>query len=128
MDKESLSEAIAVLENMAVDWIGWIAEMQPDSSIYRLCEKQIDAIDLAIASLQKQYAYIEKQSAPISLKELPEEIGNRVWIVDLKFRRIYPQILEDIWSNPLDRIQLSEYGKTWIAYRQKPENGFKVHI
>ena len=103
----------------------------------RLCDSpardNLDkAIDMAISALRKQETVTERHqlNEPLTLDDLRKiydgeegavwvKIGKSCWPAILD---IYYGKLVAVWS-ALDFCHESNYGKTWLAYRQKPEEG-----
>lgn len=73
-------------------------------------------------------ALIPPPNAPLTLEELREMDGDAVWVVPLNDFEILPanylvnayaeQMVVDKFGAYLD---FEDYGKTWLAYRRKPE-------
>ena len=94
----------------------------------------IDALDMAISALRQQehFREVTKKVEPLTLDELRQMDGEPVWIKlfdpDEEF-----WVLRNEWvdtQNPEPMILFhmrwyshADYGKTWLAYRQKPEEG-----
>ena len=91
-----------------------------------------EALDMAISALRQQdhFRDLTKKVEPLTLDELRQMYGEPVWIKlfdpDEEFwvlrnewvdtRNPEPMILFHMrWYSHVD------YGKTWLAYRQKPE-------
>ena len=98
----------------------------------------IDAIDMAIPALRQQehFREVTKKVEPLTLDELREmQIRDWVWIDVLhskeavsSYYRKYDGYKKDeifwCWYPGLGfRFFYEDYGKTWLAYRQKPEEG-----
>jgi len=72
----------------------------------------------------------EQPNDPLTLEELREMDGEPVWVVPLNDFDILPanylvnayaeQIVVDKFGAYLD---FEDYGKTWLAYRRRPEEG-----
>ena len=96
----------------------------------------IDALDMAISALRQQEHFrdLTKMVEPLTLDELRQMDGEPVWVVCLKPERYYEppigwRIIEKsivgtfgVW-NDSSCLAERDYGKTWLAYRQKPEEG-----
>lgn len=90
----------------------------------------IDAIDMAISALRAQQE--QQPNAPLTLDEMREMDGYPVWVVCLRPERYYEppigwRIIEKsivdtfgVW-NESSCLAERDYGKTWLAFRQKPE-------
>lgn len=88
-------------------------------SFYR---EKIEMAELALSALRNK----QKNNAPLTLDELREMDGEPVWIVWIDGR------IESKWwivgnydwnmMEFFDTPMLGQCGKTWIAYRRKPED------
>ena len=91
-----------------------------------------EALDMAISALRQQERFgdVTKKVEPLTLEELRQMEGEPAYIVcgEWKDWRI-PDFIDigaykgfirftDKSAEPID-----EYGKTWLAYRHKPEEG-----
>lgn len=94
-----------------------------------------DAVDMAISALRQQERFGEVNKA-LTLDELRQmQIGDWVWIDVLhsketvsSYYRKYDGYKQDeiFWCGYPGigfRFFYEDYGKTWLAYRQKPEEG-----
>ena len=94
----------------------------PDSRYTILCE----ALDMAISALRQQDI---RKNDPLILDELRRMEGQPVYIVENteywaivnSFDQAGVYLLS--YGNPDDYGYFGFYGKTWLAYRQKPEGG-----
>ena len=97
-------------------------------------EDTLDALHMAISALRQQEP-VTNRNEPLTLDELRKMDGEPVWVVCLT-PEIYDEppirwrILEKsiigtfgVWGNKDSCLTERDYGKTWIAYRQKPEEG-----
>ena len=89
----------------------------------------IDAIDTAISALRQQehFREVTKKVEPLTLDELRKMDGEPVWVQSPGVPE-YGRwaIVEGVGENCLflhDDFTCHEYGKTWLDYRQKPEEG-----
>ena len=88
----------------------------------------IDAIDMAISALRQQET-VTNRNEPLTLDELRRMEGQPVYIVENteywaivnSFDQAGVYLLS--YGNPDDYGYFGLYGKTWLAYRQKPEEG-----
>ena len=90
-----------------------------------------DAVDMAISALRKQEHFrgVTKKVEPLTLDELRRMEGQPVYIVENteywaivnSFDQVGVYLLS--YGNPDDYGYFGFYGKTWLAYRQKPEEG-----
>ena len=88
----------------------------------------IDAIDMAISALRQQET-VTNRNEPLTLDELRRMEGQPVYIVENteywaivnSFDQAGVYLLS--YGNPDDYGYFGFYGKTWLAYRQKPEEG-----
>lgn len=91
-----------------------------------------EALDMAIYALRQEKTVTERHqlNEPLTLDDLRKiydgeegavwvKIGKSCWPAILD---IYYGKLVAVWS-ALDFCHESNYGKTWLAYRQKPEEG-----
>ena len=81
-----------------------------------------DALDMAIAALRQQG---QERNAPLTLDELRQMDGEPVWVQSPGVPE-YGRwaIVEGVGENCLflhDDFTCHDYGKVWLAYRQKPE-------
>ena len=88
-----------------------------------------EAIDMAISALRQQdhFREVTKKVEPLTLDELREMDGDPVWVQSPGIPE-YGRwaIVEGVGENCLflhDDFTCHDYGKTWLAYRQKPEEG-----
>ena len=88
-----------------------------------LCE----AVDMAISALRQQELFCEvtKKVEPLTLDELRQMDGEPVWVQSPGVPE-YGRwaIVEGVGENCLflrDDCTCHDYGKTWLAYRQKKE-------
>ena len=85
-----------------------------------------EALDMAISALRQQDA---RKNDPLTLDELRRMEGQPVYIVENteywaivnSFDQAGVYLLS--YGNPDDYGYFGLYGKTWLAYRQKPEEG-----
>ena len=88
-----------------------------------------EAFDMAISALRQQdhFRDITKKVEPLTLEELRRMEGQPVYIVENteywaivnSFDQAGVYLLS--YGNPDDYGYFGLYGKTWLAYRQKPE-------
>ena len=88
-----------------------------------------DAVDMAISALRQQdhFREVTKKVEPLTLDELRQMDGEPVWVQSPGVPE-YGRwaIVEGVGENCLflhDDFTCHDYGKTWLAYRQKPEEG-----
>ena len=87
-----------------------------------------EALDMAIAALREQET-VTNRNEPLTLDELRRMEGQPVYIVENteywaivnSFDQAGVYLLS--YGNPDDYGYFGLYGKTWLAYRQKPEEG-----
>ena len=82
-----------------------------------------EALDMAISALRQQEA--TKKVEPLTLEELRQMDGEPVWVQSPGVPE-YGRwaIVEGVGENCLflhDDFTCHDYGKTWLAYRQKKE-------
>ena len=87
------------------------------------------ALDMAISALRQQehFREVTKKVEPLTLDELRKMEGQPVYIVENteywaivnSFDQAGVYLLS--YGNPDDYGYFGLYGKTWLAYRQKPE-------
>ena len=85
-----------------------------------------EALDMAISALRQQECVGEVNKA-LTLDELRQMDGEPVWVQSPGIPE-YGRwaIVEGVGENCLflrDDFTCHDYGKTWLAYRQKPEDG-----
>ena len=92
-------------------------------------QKRIDALNMAISALRQQehFREVTKKVEPLTLDELRKMDGEPVWVQSPGVPE-YGRwaIVEGVGENCLflhDDFTCHDYGKTWLAYRQKPEEG-----
>ena len=85
--------------------------------------------DMAISALRQQEHFCEvtKKNEPLTLDEMRKMDGDPVWVQSPGVPE-YGRwaIVEGVGENCLflhDDFTCHDYGKTWLAYRQKPEEG-----
>ena len=110
-------EAIKVLRTESVELGGSAA------SVCRFWE----ALDMAISALRQQehFREVTKKVEPLTLDELRKMDGEPVWVQSPGVPE-YGRwaIVEGVGENCLflhDDFTCHDYGKTWLAYRQKKE-------
>ena len=88
-----------------------------------------EALDMAISALRQQehFREVTKKVEPLTLDELRKMDGEPVWVQSPGVPE-YGRwaIVEGVGENCLflrDDFTCHDYGKTWLAYRQKPEEG-----
>ena len=89
----------------------------------------LEALDMAISALRQQEHFrdLTKKMEPLTLDELRRMEGQPVYIVENteywaivnSFDQAGVYLLS--YGNPDDYGYFGFYGKTWLAYRQKPE-------
>ena len=117
-------EAIKILEYPVKKWSMEWDEREDGLSYY-------EALDMAISALRQQehFREVTKKVEPLTLDELREMEGQPVYIVENteywaivnSFDQAGVYLLS--YGNPDDYGYFGLYGKTWLAYRQKPEEG-----
>ena len=90
-----------------------------------------EAFDMAISAIRQQdhFREVTKKVEPLTLDELRQMEGQPVYIVENteywaivnSFDQAGVYLLS--YGNPDDYGYFGLYGKTWLAYRQKPEEG-----
>ena len=90
-----------------------------------------EALDMAISALRQQET-VTNRNEPLTLDELRQMDGEPVWIKLFDPDEAF-WVLRNEWvdtRNPEPMILFHmrwyshvDYGKTWLAYRQKPEEG-----
>ena len=95
--------------------------------------KQREAVEFTISALRKQETVTNRNglNEPLTLDELRRMEGQPVYIVENteywaivnSFDQAGVYLLS--YGNPDDYGYFGLYGKTWLAYRQKPEEGTK---
>ena len=98
--------------------------------------KQREIVEYTISALRQQehFREVTKKVEPLTLDELRQMDGEPVWVVCLEPERYYEppigwRIIEKsivgtfgVW-NDSSCLAERDYGETWLAYRQKPEDG-----
>ena len=132
-------EAIEVLENPDVS-IGVVARIGQEPEYWR---KLRPALDMAISALRQQEHFhdLTKKVEPLTLDELRQlPIRDWVWIdilnpdafrsketVSAYYRKYDGYKADEIFWCGYPGLgfgfDYADYGKTWLAYRQKPEEG-----
>ena len=107
-------EAIKILEYPVKKWSMEWDEREDGLSYY-------EALDMAISALRQQETVTNRNGLndPLTLDELRKMDGEPVWCVSLgaKLSR------GDGWYIGVNNWYMGGYGKKWLAYRQKPEEG-----
>ena len=90
-----------------------------------------EALDMAISALRQQehFREVTKKVEPLTLDELRKMDGEPVWVQSPGVPE-YGRwaIVEGVGENCLflhDDFTCHDYGKTWLAYRQKPEEDYR---
>ena len=86
-----------------------------------------EALDMAISALRQQECVGDVNKA-LTLDELRKMDGEPVWVVwpDGRIKSQWFIISSTFWIEIFqewDGTLSKDYGKTWLAYRQKPEEG-----
>ena len=78
-----------------------------------------EALDMAISALREQVVADKDagKNEPLTLDELREMDGEPVWLVNQNGGRWVIMSGAYLW----DRRKNADYGKTWLAYRNKKE-------
>lgn len=95
-------------------------------------QKRIDALNMAISALRQQdhFREVTKKVEPLMLDELRQMDGEPVWIKlfdpDEEFWVLRNEWVDTRNPEPMILFHMrwyshADYGKTWLAYRQKPE-------
>ena len=107
-------EAIKILEYPVKKWSMEWDEREDGLSYY-------EALDMAISALRQQEHFREgtKKVEPLTLDEMRQMDGEPVWLVNQNGGRWVIMSGVYLW----DSRKNADYGKTWLAYRQKPEEG-----
>lgn len=120
----TIEEAIEVLENG--EWweelTEWYMVVHPEH------DKLHDAVDMAISALRQQEHFrdLTKKVEPMTLDEIRDMPCEPVYIVvgcaswwDI----VSYAGLEYLYLKVEGSLPFIDYGKNWLAYRQKPEEG-----
>ena len=80
-----------------------------------------EALDMAISALREQVVADKDagKNEPLTLDELREMDGEPAWLVNQNGGRWVIMSGVYLWNSRKN----ADYGKTWLAYRQKPEEG-----
>ena len=104
-------DAIKILEYPVKKWSMEWDEREDGLSYY-------EALDMAISALRQQET-VTNRNEPLTLDELRKMDGEPVWLVNQNGGRWVIMSGAYLW----DSRKNADYGKTWLAYRQKPEEG-----
>ena len=122
----TIEEAIEYWEGLRKTFSGQLEKEENHFGRMHL-QTTIDAIDMAISALRQQEHFrdITKKVEPLTLDELRQMDGEPVWVQSPGVPE-YGRwaIVEGVGENCLflhDDFTCHDYGKTWPAYRQKPE-------
>ena len=113
-------EAIAWFEN-------WLLDYYDIDDIPQELTAELAGIALAALRQQDHFREVTKKAEPLNLDELRRMEGQPVYIVENteywaivnSFDQAGVYLLS--YGNPDDYGYFGLYGKTWLAYRQKPE-------
>ena len=90
-----------------------------------------EALDMAISALRQQETVTDRHqlNEPLTLDDLRKMDGEPVWVQSPGVQE-YGRwaIVEGVGENCVflhDDFTCHDYGKTWLAYRQKPEDETK---
>ena len=130
-------EAIAVLECLALEMNAILAGIHKSEATADQIKRCIDAYDMAISALRQQENFrdITKKVEPLTLDELREaaQTGDPVWLVRTNCsswvviekvgdRKYLPCVdYAEFGSDEPYDFAISDYGDSFKAYRQKPE-------
>ena len=105
-------EAINILEYPVKKWSMEWDEREDGLSYY-------EALDMAISALRQQETVTNRNglNEPLTMDELRKMGGEPVWLVNQNGGRWV--IMSGAYL--CDRRKNADYGKTWLAFRQKPE-------
>lgn len=87
----------------------------------------IDAFDMAIAALRAQQ--VAEKNGPLTIAELREMDGQPVYIHsdifpdDCRWRVAQRIDVLRVYFTDGGSLSLTDYDKSWLAYRRKPEDG-----
>ena len=120
-------EAIKILEYPVKKWSMEWDEREDGLSYY-------EALDMAISALRQQdhFREVTKKVEPLTLEELRQMDGEPVWIKlfdpDEEFWVLRNEWVDTRNPDPMILLHMrwyshADYGKTWLAYRRKPEEG-----
>lgn len=123
----TIEEAIKILEYPVLKWSMEWDEREDGLSYY-------EAIDMAISALRQQERFGETNKA-LTLDELRKMGGEPVFVVTDRLKEwclVHSHNSDDVIGGGIimtrrtaekRTYQYACYGKTWLAYRKKPEEG-----
>lgn len=106
------------------DAIGWFQSKLLVNDRFNLHGNQDEAARLALIALIEQEERL--QNRPLTLEELREMDGEPVWISGegIGCYDVFCGISSDGMAQFYKpALPVDSYGKTWLAYRRKPEEG-----
>lgn len=145
-------EAIAVFNSLEIEMTAILAEIPKSESEAKQIQRYIDAYDMAISAIRQKQTITKcndlydedggeilpksKRNEPLTLDELRQmPIRDWVWIDVIHPKEAVSSYYikydgykkdEIFWCGYPGlgfRFFYEDYGKTWLAYRQKPEEG-----
>lgn len=122
-------EAIVLIERSVNELKEMMQTITMPTSAAEQLQQEIDAHEIAISALRQQehFREVTKKVEPLTLDELRQMDGEPVWVQSPGIPE-YGRwaIVEGVGENSLflhDDFTCHDYGKTWLAFRQKPEEG-----
>ena len=118
-------EAIILIERAANELREMMKTITMPTSAAEQLQQEIDAHEIAISALRQKE---QEGNDPLTLDELRKMDGEPVWVVwpDGRIKSQWFIISSTFWIEMFqewDGTLSKDYGKTWLAYRQKPEEG-----
>lgn len=78
----------------------------------------------ALAAYENSGCEICKGQRSLAIDELRQMDGEPVWVQNIKVGKSFWMLAyKDYVCNRLGYLSYSDYGKVWVAYNQKPEEG-----
>lgn len=130
--------AIAVFECLATEMTAILAGIPKSEAEADQIKRYIDAYDMALSALRQQDVTDKDvgRNEPLTLDELRKMDGEPAWFVSLRdgfasWGIVRVVEMGKVWFIAVAGSErafrafgdLDGYGKTWLAYRQKPEEG-----
>ena len=121
-------KAIVLIERAANELREMMKTITMPTSAAEQLQQEIDAHEIAITSLRQQerFGEVNKALTPDELRQMDGEPvyiveNTEYWAIVNSFDQAGVYLLS--YGNPDDYGYFGLYGKTWLAYRQKPEEG-----
>ena len=128
-------KAIVLIERAANELREMMKTITMPTSAAEQLQQEIDAHEIAISALRQQehFREVTKKVEPLTLDELRQMDGEPAWFVSMRdgfasWGIVRVVDMSKAWFIAVAGAErafgdIDGYGKTWLAFRQKPEEG-----